>query len=219
MATWFPHIAPASYPPQHSGGQIEVVKLNSEWSHLKSVYNGKKHVTEDFDSRLATDIGVSSQGISPNMDDKDLPISHIDSWIPPHNSKFLVYLALFLLFLLYHMQGNDADYLAKLTVLCILSLVIIVYFRGWHGPNVCWFLEDVGGVIRSAMAESFFVGFTYFFIVIGLNVLTDASKEGGFPTTFLIGIGGYVSLLPVYFILWIFTKFPVRYTGNYLIAT
>lgn len=128
-----------------------------------------------------------------------------------------VFLALFLSILIYILRAKEISNIIVLPLLCLLSVIIIIHLLGWIGPEKSWFFEDVG-LIRAAIFDAIYILFIPFFILTSLSVINEVAEEGGCDSSFLIGIGSFAIILPVYFILWIFTKNCIRYTNYFFIG-
>lgn len=196
---------------------VSIYKVNDKWIACK---NGRKYVPGLVYKLILKYEGVVEAGNSPYLDDPDLFLSmlNISKFIPRTNSKLPVYFAIVLALLLLGLSSTDSSggMIIKIILLILLCLCIITHFLGYKG-NTHWFTEDVGGLIRSTLAESAFLAIVIITIGSSLTILNNASEKGGFPTSFLVGMGSFVIVLPVYFILWIITDFPIRNTNYFLL--
>ena len=206
-------------PPKDNRVYIQVIKVNNEWLNYKRA-NHKKAIPGDLLFMYAEDLGYGYPGVNPYMDDPDFILStDLFSWVPVHRSHKPVFIALFLAILLLIMDMRESSLLGRIIIHQCLCLTIIIHFMGCQYLNPYWFFDDTDGFFMSTLSG---LGFTIVMIATtgnALYLLYEASNRGGFPTSLLVGICGFVAILPAYFVLWIFTDFPVRYTSYFLIAT
>lgn len=206
-------------PPAEDDVYIKVVKINDEWLKYKRG-NNSKYIPGELTVFFADDLGTCYPGANPYMDDQEFVLSSsLFEAVPKHKDKWPVYLALIFAIVLVVLDIKETSLLARLLVMLFLDCCIIYHYFGYMGGNTNWFVEDVGGLIRSTLAEGAFLLVALITIGNALALLHEVTEKGNFRTDFAIGIGGFVLLIPVYFVLWIFTSFPVRYTGYFLVAT
>lgn len=206
-------------PPTEDDVYIKVVKINDEWLKYKRGTNSK-YIPGELTVFFADDLGTCYPGANPYMDDQEFVLSSsLFEAIPKHKDKWPVYLALILAIILVVFDINKTSLIVRLLVMFFLDCCIIYHYFGYVGGNTNWFVEDIGGLIRSTLAEGTFLLVALITIGNALALLHEVTEKGNFRTDFAIGIGGFVLLIPAYFVLWIFTSFPVRYAGYFLIVT
>lgn len=183
-------------------------KSYKEYEAGKMFFHDVSYVgMEDDDSSLHSDYIISS-----------LSKFNLPKYIPKTTSKLPVYLAILLALALLKYGAADSNerVFGKAVLLLLLCFCILIHFFGYTG-NTHWFTEDVGGLIRSTLAEGLYLLVVIITVGSSLSLLSEASEQGGFPTSFLIGFGSFVIAIPVYFVLWIFTDAPIRNTIYFLL--
>lgn len=204
------------YPSSNKDNKIEVYKLNNriliddETIHY---YCDNSLLIQDEFVEIET-----YKSLKKKQDNKKTIVSYIVPFIPKHNSKTLVFILLFLALVLYVIKKGEVSLFMELVLLSVIGILIIIYFMGWKGNDKLWFLDNVG-IIRSAIYETTFSLFVLFFLIQSHNILTNYSMEGGFPTPFIVGIGAFISILPVYVILSLLSTTPIKYTTYYIYIT
>lgn len=211
------------YLLREKDGELAVQKLNGEWIEYETK-NGNYSPLYVNVGEVQFD-GFANPGNSPYLDDVELlsiPFQLFPS-IPNTPKKWPIIVA-FLLSILFWCMGfffreNKPLVWSYFTVHLLLCVILFIhYYMSGQELTYHWFIDDVGGFVRSTLGELAFALVAITTIAGAVMVSYRISEEYNLDTFHLFGYLAAVLYFLVYFVLDLFSNFSNRYSNYFFFA-
>lgn len=203
-------------------GKLAVQKVNGEWVEYKSEFGHYNPLYVNADEVQFA--GFANPGNSPYLDDVELPgvpLQILPSTLRVSNkwpiiAAFILSLVFWILY--FKKEDGKVNFWWIFAIQSLLLICLFIYYF-LTGSTILyhWFIDDVGGFVRSTLGGLAFALVAVTAALGSFFVIGDISEKYDLGVMFFIGFGTILLYFPVSFIMNIFTDFPYRY-ANYFFS-
>lgn len=200
-------------------GRLAVQKVNWDWVAYKW---GKSYDPLYVNADEVQFAGFANPGNSPYLDDVELPSIPLQILpsIPRVSNKWPIIAAFIFSILFWIVYSKEKDgrvnlwWLFAIQSLLLICLFIYYFFTG---SNILyhWFIDEVGGFVRSTLGQLAFALVAVTASLGSFLVIGEIAERYDLEVMFLIGYIAILLYFPVGFVMDLFTGFPYRYSNYF----